>query len=126
VGVAVPDGPPGALAGLAGLFALKGSRELTVNFVRPREPKAPTDPNKRTLVLCAAVAAVFLVALSGFAYMRVHGKSRDVATLKRDADQKENTLKLLESDAKKAKALEEWAATDVNWLDEFYDLAERM
>ena len=50
--------PPGATAGsftgAAGMFHLYGrSRVLPVNFVKPREPKPPRDPNRRVYALAA-------------------------------------------------------------------------
>ena len=53
-----PDQPApdkrGGFVGLVGLLYLRGSRAgLPVNFVHPKQPRPPQDPNRRKLVLVA-------------------------------------------------------------------------
>ena len=58
--------PSGAFAGAIGLFQLVGRRgELPINFVKPREPKPPSDPNKRMLAWAGGIAAAVMLLLFG-------------------------------------------------------------
>lgn len=126
VGIAVPDGLAGAVAGLAGLFVLRMSGEDSPNFVAPREPKAPADPAKRIFLLGSAVAAACFLAFVMYAVYQVRIRTQQVDLLAEDATRQEEMVKALDGDWKKIKALEEWSSTDVNWLDELYDLTARM
>lgn len=126
IGVIGPDGPPGTLAGLAGLLALRGQRDPGINFVQPREPKPPRDPNKVLLGWGGAILALVTVVCFGIAFFRVQMRSSQVSALKQEATQAKNTVRDFEQDFNKVKALDEWAGTDVNWLDELYELTARM
>jgi len=126
IGVAVPDGPSGALAGLAGLFAIHALREPGINFAHPREPRAPRDPNKSVLGWGALALVVVLGVLFSGAYLRIRARKGEVALLKKELDSKNRNVRDFEEDVVRIKALDEWNATDVNWLDELYELAARM
>src|SRR5262245_8336566 len=126
VGVPVPDGPPGGVAGPAGVFAMKSSGAASVNFVQPRRPKPPKDSFKKVLVLTAAAAVLFLVGLFAFATIRISSRKSEIATIQRRTNNNRQKLRGMEQDVKRIKALDEWYATDINWLDELYDTTARI
>jgi Tfp pilus assembly PilM family ATPase len=126
VGVPVPDGPPGGLAGPAGMFAIRAAGESPVNFVQPRQPKPPTDSFKRILALTAVAALLFLVGLFAFATIRISAKKKAIAAVQKRVNENQQVIRTRESDSKGIKALDEWTANDINWLDEIYDATARM
>jgi len=125
-----PDQPPldkrGGFVGLVGLLYLRGTRTgLPVNFVHPKEPKPPADPNKRKLLIGLAVAAAVLVAvglLTLFELSRLDKQLKAQVAQNRDLDE---LLRVSEEDDKRIKAIGAWNDQNVVWLDEFYDLTDR-
>jgi Tfp pilus assembly PilM family ATPase len=119
-----PDLPAenrGAFAGAAGLlYARAEAAGLPVNFVKPREPKPPADPNRRRLVLAGAAAAV--VALVGlWGCWAVYGATAArLAAVEDEKAQLENQLAESHKEMKLYKALDDW--DNVVWPDELYDL----
>jgi Tfp pilus assembly protein PilN len=127
VGVSLPDGPLGTYAGLAGMFALRGAApELPINFAAPRHPKPPRDPGKRLLLLVGAGLGAFAVLLLIVGLVQLTSKNRKLAALQKQKNTLESQLHTFDADAKRIKALDEWSATEVNWLDELYDITARV
>lgn len=126
IGLAVPDAANGTIAGLFGLLALQSTPEVAPNFVQPREPKPPADPTKRLLLFGGAVAAACFLAFVMYAVSHVRSRTQQVQVLVEDATRQEEMVRALDPDWKKYKALEEWSATDVNWLDELFEMTARM
>ncbi len=126
VGIPAPDGPQGTFAGLAGLFAQQASSESTINFAQPREPRPPRDPNKRLLAICAVAALLLIAAFGGYSYLKVSSMKAEVDRIRIKLDTANSDLRKLEPDEKRIKALDAWTATNINWLDELYDMTARM
>ncbi len=126
VGVPVPDGAAGGLAGPAGLFALKASGDLQINFIQPRQPRAPKDPFKKILAFTAAAAVIFLVGLFAFATVKISIKKAKILEQQKQLTASQKLLRDAEPESKRIKALQDWDQTDVNWLDELYDMTARM
>jgi len=124
-GLDVPTAGRGAFAGAAGLlFARAEARGLPINFVQVRQPRAPRDPNNRRYVLAAVVLALVLlggVLWCSLVYTNAARHLRDVI------GQREQLEAKLVDDRKEASlytALHDW--DHVVWLDELYDLTERI
>ena len=127
VGLSVLDGPQGGLAGPAGLLALKAeSAALPINFTQPRQPKPPRDPGKSMLAIVGIAAAVLLILGGVYGYLMLSSKSALLAQKQRDKNALDDNLRMIDPDLKRLKALDDWAATDVNWLDELYDMTARV
>lgn len=122
----LPGRERGAFAGAVGLLQsrLRG-QELPINFVQPREPKPQVNPNRRLILLAAGLAATVVVGLIVLALMHRQSQLKELAALSAYSLRLNEDLKPLEEDEKQAKALEQWQAAEVNWLDEMYDLAQR-
>jgi hypothetical protein len=119
-----PSGvPSGAFAGAAGLFQFVGrGRELPINFVKPREPRAPADPNKRMLAWVGGIAAALMLLLFGAGWMRLSAKGRELEQLSKAKDDLERELVSLDQDDRRFKAVKDWRDSEVVWLDELYDV----
>lgn len=126
IGVPVPDGPTGGLAGPAGLFALKAAGDFQINFIQPRQPKPPKDSFKKVLALTGAAALTFLVVLFAFSTLRISAKKARLLATQKNVTSLQKQLKDLEPESKRIKALDEWNEYEVNWLDELYDMTARM
>jgi Tfp pilus assembly PilM family ATPase len=127
VGVQVPDGPLGGLTGAAGLLALRADgSELPINFAQPRQPRPPRDPGKRLLLIGGIAAAGVALFFGLFAYLHVSSKNREVARMQKQKDQLEDTVRMLDPEFKRLKALDDWNASDIIWLDELYDMTAHM
>lgn len=119
----VPPGPRGGFVGPAGLLHLRArSAELPINFVQPREPKPPRDPNRRALTWAAGIAAGVVLLLGGIGYLRLSSQERRVKELEAEKKWAQEQNELLAKDDQKNKALDDWLKTDIVWLDELYDL----
>jgi Tfp pilus assembly PilM family ATPase len=127
VGVAAPDGPHGGLAAAAGLLALRAdTATLPINFVQPREPKAPRSANQSLVVALGALAAVLVLGLVGAGAMMVMAKDKKIAQMQKSKNDIDNLVRMHEGDLKVVKGVDDWSASDINWLDELYDMTARM
>ncbi len=126
-GAAPPDGATaGSFAGAAGLIHLASGRAaLPINFVRPREPKPPPDPNKRLLTWAAVAAGIFLLVGGGAGYALVAAKDRELARLQQEKTDQDDVLLKLDQDERRIAAMEQWLKAEIVWADELYDLTAR-
>jgi len=123
-GIDRPEFPQGHRGGFSGVVGLvhAWAKGLPINFVRPKEPKPPQDPNKRKLLLGAAVAAAVLVAAFSLCHSKLAAKEDELADLSARKVKLDQQLVKLEDEAKRIQALDTWSQTEVVWLDELYDL----
>src|SRR5262249_58868462 len=83
VGLEPPEGvASGSFAGAAGLLHLQGrSRELPVNFVHPREPKPPRDPNRRVYALAGGLVAALILGAGALGYRQLAAQDKRLREL---------------------------------------------
>ncbi|HEY1377426.1 MAG TPA: pilus assembly protein PilM, partial [Gemmataceae bacterium] len=126
-GVEAPAGAAaGSFAGAAGLIHLSGrGGRLPINFVRPREPKPPVDPNRRLLTWAAVAAGVLILAGGGFGYSLVAAKDRELARLNQEKSDQDDILLKLDQDERRIAAVDQWLKSEIVWADEVYDLTAR-
>ncbi|HEX4592580.1 MAG TPA: hypothetical protein VH120_21835, partial [Gemmataceae bacterium] len=126
-GVEPPAGAAaGSFAGIAGLLHLHGrGNALPINFVHPREPKPPADPNRRMLTW-AGIAAGILVLLGGATgYALVASKQKEVDALLKQQAEFDAELSKLDMDRRRIAAVDQWQKSSIVWLDELYNLTSR-
>ena len=112
----------GAVAASAGLLhVFAATRTLPINFVHPREPKPPRDPNKRMLAWAAGLPPP---CCSGWRHRlgRLAAQDREIRDLQEARSQLDRDLVLLDQDDRRFKAVKDWQDSEVVWLDELYDL----
>ncbi len=125
-GVPRPSVPTrGTYSGAMGLLFLKAAgNELPVNFVSPRQPKPPVNPNYRLIRLAAVAILVLFVGIIVLGQV-LTAMNRTELEL-RQAELKAVEDKLLQDRAytKRLKDIDSWDT--VVWLDELYDLNARI
>ena len=125
VGLDVPPGARGGFAGAAGLlFARAEARGLPINFVQPRQPKPPSNPNNRRIALVAGAAAVVVAGLVACCFVVIANRMSNERVVFETRDGLEQQLQDLRKENKLYKALDDW--DNVDWLDEIYDLTDRI
>lgn len=116
----------GRFAGAAGLLAGKAANTLPINFASPRQPEVRKDPAKQRIAAVALVALILLFAGGAYGYVQVTDGETRIANL----NVKKNTLAEQVAagapNANRAKAIDNWSKREVNWLEELYELADRM
>jgi Tfp pilus assembly PilM family ATPase len=120
----LPTGNRGTFSGAVGLLYANAAGPLAINFVSPRQPKPPKNPNLR-LYRVAIIAFVTLVvgglALGRFA---IALKSAEADRLEAARAKTTEDLTKTKANAKRLKALDDW---DVPvWGDEMYELTARI
>ena len=122
--------PPSLHARFAAPVGVLASRAahavLPINFVVPRQPRADTGP-KRTRVLIGALAALIFVGLLGFlAFMKFDNANARLTRLRLQQTSLDDDLKRYETDVKRLAAVDEFTKREIVWLDDLYDLADRV
>jgi hypothetical protein len=115
----------GGFAGAVGLLHGLAHGQLPVNLAVPKEPRPPRDPSQRRAVLAAGAAVLALLVAVGWGFAEVAKRERELKALNLDKIDLDGQMIQVEEDAKRIKALGEWADGEVVWLDELYDLADR-
>lgn len=125
-GPGVPADHRGDFAGAVGLLQAHGARKaLPINFAKPKQPKPPRDPNRRRLVMVAALGAILLLAGLGYCVADVAARNNKLTKLMAQKADLELQLARYDDDGKRLKAMEDWNSGEINWLDEYYDLTDR-
>lgn len=123
----LPASNRGAFAGAAGLlYAQAGRQPLPINFVQPKGPKPRHDPNQRLLALAAAAAAVLVLALGVYCFFDLRNKDKEIENLNLVLRGLDSDMPPFEDDAKQIKAVSDWLGGEVVWLDELYDMIDRV
>jgi hypothetical protein len=126
-GADLPAASRGAFAGAAGLLYAQAARQpLPINFVAPKQPKPPGDPNQRLKNYVAAGVAAAVLALAGYCFLDLRTKSKEIENLNLVLRGLDAQTAPLEDDAKQIKAVGDWLGGEVVWLDELYDMVHRL
>jgi hypothetical protein len=125
-GLATPPNGRGRFAGAVGVLHLLAAGSLPINFVKPRDVQPTADPNRRKLVLAGSLVASLLVAGIALGWNAVSSKERQLNELLQQKNALDQQLAVLKEDEKRIKTIADWVDTDVAWLDEIYDLTDRV
>jgi Tfp pilus assembly PilM family ATPase len=122
---AAPAGASGGFTAAVGLADAWARKAVPVNFLKPKEPVAAADPNRKRNLKIAVAVAVGLV-LVVFACNRVlAARANELDDLRKEEERLEAQFKGLGPDAKHIQGLREWTAAAVSWLDEVYEVTAR-
>lgn len=121
-----PDEQRGRYAAAVGLLAARAAGELPINFAAPRQPRAAADPKRKLLLVAGAAAALLFVAGGALGYYVLDEADTRLTTLQEQKADLEKQLADLGPDRDRLKAADAWRGREVNYLDELYDLADRM
>jgi hypothetical protein len=122
-GELTPGQNRGAFAGVIGLVrAHSNGRPLPINFVAPKQAAVARDPNKRRLAVLAAIAALFLLGVVSYCYAQLAALDSEHDELITRRQNLDNQRQMLEDDANRFEALNEWWRGNIPWLDEMYNL----
>lgn len=116
----------GRFAGAVGLLAGRAADALPINFVSPRQPVLKKDPARRTLALVGLIALLLLVAGAAGAWAYVGKGTARVNNLTAKRDRLKEEVAAGGPNVNRLKAIDGWTKREINVLDEFYDLADRM
>jgi Tfp pilus assembly PilM family ATPase len=129
-GVERPELPAhkrGAFIGAIGLAQLQGDKKgLPVNFASPKQARPPKDPNRKKIAYAVAGVALFLIVVTAFCYAKMSVVNHQVDSLRLYSNHLDKELADMEETEKRIKALSDWSDSSVVWLDEFYDLSDRI
>lgn len=121
------DAVRGRFAAPLGLLELRGRGPvLPINFTAPRQPKAAPTKTRLKVLLAALAAVVVVGLLGGVGVLQLQAADARIAELDAQKADLEAALKRTELDVKRLAAVDEFAAREIVWLDELYDLADRV
>ncbi|MFO0930338.1 MAG: hypothetical protein U0736_25475 [Gemmataceae bacterium] len=120
----VPADGRGLFAGPVGVLALRATGDLPVNFVAPREPKPPSNPNLRLIRMAAVAVATLFLGVIVLGQVLNASWSTQLAELEEQKTEVEAKLLTTRENAKRLKAIDDW--DNLVWLDELYDLTARI
>ncbi|MFO0797080.1 MAG: hypothetical protein U0804_06350 [Gemmataceae bacterium] len=122
----VPDELRGRFAAAAGLLAAKAAGAVPINFAAPRQPRAVADPKKKLMLIAGVAAGLLFVVGAAVGYLVVDSADRDLTAKLEEKADLEKQLADLAPDRERLKAADQWRNREVNYLDELYDLSDRM
>ena len=117
---------PSRFAPVLGMLVTESLDERpAIDFFNPRRRPAP--PSRRNeLTIAALVAAALLLGIFAYTWWALGRLDDEIAALKTHSDELDKPVKQA-ADAEKATAdIDAWAASDLIWLDELRQLAERL
>jgi hypothetical protein len=121
-----PPDAPGRFAPLLGLLLDEaGQTPHAIDFLHPRQKAAPPS-RRRTVVLAAAAVAILLLAVLGYFGMLFADLAAEKRQLGEELRRLERESKTAARSIKRLEAIEKWTRGDVVWLDELYELSEKM
>jgi len=100
-------------------------RPPIVDFANVRR-RAAARRFRRVHALAAAAATITALAIGLYLWNRLTGPTRELAALKREIQEVQETADRYKEVTAQAAAVERWLETDVNWLDELEQFARRV
>lgn len=125
-----PDLPTEGRGGFtAAVGLLHGRAErggLPINFVRVKQIVAARDPKQRLYKLLGALAASVVIAAGVYGYTTLARLDAEIAEKMAEKKDLETKAAAADEDDKRFKAVGDWVNSEVVWLDEVYDLTDRI
>jgi Tfp pilus assembly PilM family ATPase len=122
----MPTAGRGAFSGAVGLLYAQADRAgLPINFVRVKQAQQTADPNRRRLVIAAALAGVLLLGGVAWCFAQLNAADVELAGLSAKNTELDQELLPVEETGKYLKGVGDWVDGGVVWLDEIYELVDR-
>lgn len=122
----LPD-PRGPFAGAVGLLrAWVADKALPINFTQPREPKPAGTGTSLKVLVGVAASIMLLVGLGVAAWLQLDRRDSEIHRLTLERLALDGQLVRINEDAARIDALADWHGRSVVWLDELYDLTQRV
>jgi Tfp pilus assembly PilM family ATPase len=125
-----PDLPATGRGGFTGavglLYAQASAGGLPINFARVKKAEKAKSPHRRLAVLAGGLVAVLALAGGAFWYLRQSDMDKKITALTKDKAEADALLAKLGEDGKRYDAVNTWVEGEVVWLDELYDLSDRL
>jgi Tfp pilus assembly PilM family ATPase len=123
----LPTAGRGGYTAVVGLLHARADRAgLPINFVRVKQVVAARDPKQRLYRLVAALAAAVVIAAFVYGYTTLARLDAEIAAKLEEKKHIDSQATMSEEDDKRFKAVKDWVDTEVVWLDEFYDITDRI
>jgi hypothetical protein len=121
----LPISHRGSFAGAVGLcYARSEKGGLPINFMQPRQPRPPQNPNRMRMLAAVLVAVIVIPGLMVVAKTVQGQKERELKSVETDRDNMNEQLKRTREEFQRLKALDDWDG--VVWLDELYEMAQNI
>ncbi len=118
-----PDGV-GRLSPLLGMIYDHYAKSHATDFLHPKEP--PPPPNQVRQVAGYVAAAMLVVVIGGYMMWESRAKAaEELAGIRSTLTKTTERLEKVKQKRAVVDAVWQWQGDNVNWLDEFYDLARR-
>lgn len=118
-------------AGLLGCLLQESHQQRhTIDFINPRRPVEKTTDRSR-LYLYGGLAAAGVILAIGFGWWTLRSQAQEISQLEKDLAA---AVRVNEGDSNKPSVeqimgevakIDDWKKSDVNWLDEIYELSNR-
>jgi hypothetical protein len=120
----LPAGQRGTFAGAVGLLHARAAGDLPINFVAPRQPRAPQSPGYARFRLALVAGITLIVGLLVLGRMVHASLKEELAGVQSMLKDVEKDLMVKKTDASLLKEIDDWESPV--WLDELYDLTARI
>jgi Tfp pilus assembly PilM family ATPase/Tfp pilus assembly protein PilN len=123
-----PDqSPHGAFAGPIGQLVREISEAVaTVDFLNPRKAAEKRDYRKVKAIAAAAAAVVLFSVMYGYRVLRVSQLEEQITAVKSEDKTQKEFISQYKPKKEVAEAIEEWDASNVDWLQQADALAKTM
>lgn len=119
-------GCPGRYAALLGMLHDEAEgRAHGIDFLNPRRKPEPPDPRRR-YALIGSVAAALLLILIGMLWWGLRSYDKQIKSLQAQSKGLDKTVEAAKEVRSKVSEIDAFAAADVNWLDELYELSREL
>jgi len=119
-----PPMHPGRFAALLGMLHDEAEgRRHGIDFLNPRRKPEPPDPRRRYALVGAAVAAAALALIAGL-WWYIGSYDKEIKNLLAESKRLDPAVEAADKLHDEVEEIDEFIASDINWLDELYELSE--
>lgn len=114
---------PGRFAPLLGMLIDEAAgTPHAIDFLHPRRKPTPPNVRRRNIMIGAGVGALLLL-LFGIVWVQVASLDRKIDDLTEQKTKLESTVKAANERLRDVGEIDQWARSDITWLEELHDLS---